>query len=66
VPTSPTLAALREPSIAGQFFPRAAIQEVASADAEDPVVHGSIVVHHRFFNPLIAEWYERLPNPVAV
>jgi len=66
VPTSPTLAALREPSTAGRLFPRAAIQEVASADAEDPVVHGSIVVHHRYFNPLIAAWYERLSNPVPV
>ncbi len=66
VPTSPTLAALREPSIAGRLFPRAAVQEVASANAEDPVVHGSIVVHHRYFNPLIAAWYERLPSPAPV
>jgi hypothetical protein len=62
VPTSPTLAALRRPSVAARFFPRAAIHEVASADAEDPVVHGSIVVHHRYFNPFITAWYERLPG----
>ena len=60
VPTSPTLAALRTPSVAAQFFPRAAVHEVASADASDPVVHGSIVVHHRYFNPFITAWYDRL------
>jgi pimeloyl-ACP methyl ester carboxylesterase len=63
VPTSPTLAALRAPSAAAQLFPRATIHEVASADAGDPVVHGSIVVHHRYFNPFITAWYERLPGP---
>ena len=63
VPTSPTLAALRTPSVAARLFPRATIREVASADADDPVVHGSIVVHHRFFNPFITAWYERLPGP---
>jgi hypothetical protein len=65
VPTSPTLAALREPSVAGRLFPRAAIHEVASANAEDPVVHGSIVVHHRYFNPFITAWYDRLSSPAA-
>jgi len=66
VPTSPTLAALRTPSVAAQFFPRAAIHEVASADADDPVVHGSIVVHHRYFNPFITAWYERLSGTAIV
>lgn len=60
VPTSPTLAALRTPSAAARFFPSAAIHEVASADEDDPVVHGSIVVHHRYFNPFITAWYDRL------
>jgi hypothetical protein len=44
-------------------LPRATIHVVASADAGDPVVHGSIVVHHRYFNPFITAWYERLPGP---
>jgi hypothetical protein len=66
VPTSPTLAALRTPSVAAQFFPRGAIHEVASANAEDPVVHGSIVVHHRYFNPFITAWYDRLSRVTAV
>src|SRR5579859_2609090 len=66
VPTSPTLAALRTPSVAARLFPRATIREVASADADDPVVHGSIVVHHRYFNPFITAWYERLPRAAFV
>lgn len=65
VPTSPTLAALRQPAAAARLFPRAAVHEVASADAGDPVVHGSIAVHHRYFNPFITGWYERLTRPVA-
>ena len=63
VPTSPTLAALRRPSVAAKFFPEAAVHEVASADAEDPVVHGSIALHHHYFNPFITGWYERLSEP---
>ena len=60
VPSSPTLAALRTPAVATEFFPAAAVHEVASADANDPVVHGSIVVHHRYFNPFITAWYDRI------
>jgi hypothetical protein len=60
VPSSPTLAALRRPSAAAKLFPHAAVHEVASADAEDPVVHGSIAVHHHYFNPFIVGWYDRL------
>jgi pimeloyl-ACP methyl ester carboxylesterase len=60
VPSSPTLAALRRPSAATKLFPGAAVHEVASSDAGDPVVHGSIAVHHHFYNPLIIGWYERL------
>ena len=66
VPTSPTLAALRTPSVAAQFFPGAAVHEVASSDASDPVVHGSIVVHHRYFNPFITAWYDRLAGAAVV
>ncbi|HEV2281248.1 MAG TPA: alpha/beta hydrolase [bacterium] len=66
VPTSPTRAALRTPSAAARWFPRATIHEVASPDADDPVVHGSIVVHHRYFNPFITAWYERLRGPAIV
>ncbi|HET7264508.1 MAG TPA: alpha/beta hydrolase [bacterium] len=66
VPTSPTLAALRTPSVAARFFPRGAVHEVASSDAGDPVVHGSIVVHHRYFNPFITAWYDRLAGTAAV
>jgi hypothetical protein len=60
VPSSPTLAALRHPSAAAKLFPGAAVHEVASSDAGDPVVHGSIAVHHHYFNPFIIGWYERL------
>lgn len=60
VPSSPTLAALRRPSVVAKLFPRAAVHEVASSDAGDPVVHGSIAVHHHYFNPFILRWYERL------
>jgi hypothetical protein len=60
VPSSPTLAALRRPSAAAKLFPKAAVHDVASSDAGDPVVHGSIAVHHHYFNPFIIRWYERL------
>ncbi|HLW48518.1 MAG TPA: alpha/beta hydrolase [bacterium] len=60
VPSSPTLAALRRPSVAAKLFPGAAVHEVASSDAGDPVVHGSIAVHHHYFNPFIIGWYEHL------
>jgi hypothetical protein len=66
VPTSPTLAALRRPSTAAMLFPRAVIHQVASADATDRVVHGSIVVHHRYFNPFITGWYAGLAAPATV
>jgi hypothetical protein len=60
VPSSPTLAELRRPSVVAKLFPRGAVHEVASSDAGDPVVHGSIAVHHHYFNPFIIRWYERL------
>jgi hypothetical protein len=60
VPSSPTLAALRRPSAAAKLFPRGAVHEVASSEAGDPVVHGSIAVHHHYFNPFIIGWYDRL------
>jgi hypothetical protein len=66
VPSSPTLAALRRPATAAQLFPAAAIHEVASADDGDRVVHGSIVVHHRYFNPFITAWYAGLLAPAGV
>jgi hypothetical protein len=62
VPTSPTLAAFRTPDGAARLFPQAAVHEVGSANAEDPVTHGSIVVHHRYFNPFITAWYQRLSS----
>jgi hypothetical protein len=60
VPSSPTLAALRRPAAAARLFPKAAVHEVASTNAQDPVVHGSIALHHHYFNPFIIAWYERL------
>ncbi len=59
-PTSPTLAALRDPTTLARLFPRGSLREVMSTNGDDPVLHGSLILHHRYYNPLIEGWYDTL------
>ncbi len=65
VPTSPTLAALRDPCSLARLFPRGSLREVMSATVDDPVLHGSLILHHLYYNPLIEAWYGTLRDRKA-
>jgi hypothetical protein len=63
VPTSPTLAALRDPQLRTRLFPRIKVREVVSRTSSDAVSHASLIFHHHCYNPLIAGWYDKLRDP---
>jgi len=66
VPTSPTLAALGDPATSRRLFPNGTVRKVVSHHADDPVAHASLIFHHRFYNPLLRTWYDRLREPRLV
>lgn len=59
VPTSPTLALLRKREHHRSLFPQGTSRLVESNDPEDAVAHASLIFHHRFYNPLLKEWYDQ-------
>ena len=63
VPTSPTLALCHDSGRFGKIFPRGICRRVTSGRQDDPVVHASLIFHHKEFNPLIASWYNKLLPP---
>ena len=63
VPTSPTLAALRDPEMRNTLFPRGKVWEVNSRSSGDAVAHASLIFHHHCYNPLIESWYDKLLAP---
>jgi len=63
VPGSPTLAALSDRSVAEKLFPNGTIRKVVSNHADDAVAHASLIFHHRFYNPHLESWYDRLKEP---
>ncbi|ABQ26750.1 alpha/beta hydrolase [Geotalea uraniireducens] len=64
VPTSPTLAALRDPAKSRQLFPRGKVRQVISHSPDDAVAHASLIFHHQYYNPLIETWYDKLLAPM--
>lgn len=60
VPTSPTLGLLGHPQQRTTLFPNGVVRRVVSDVAGDAVAHASLIFHHRSYNPLIREWYEKL------
>jgi len=62
-PTSPSLAALRCHETRSSLFPKGAVRQVRSPDADDPVAHASLIFHHRWYNPLLREWYDQTREP---
>jgi len=60
VPSSPTLAALKNPDIRPQVFPRGKVRTVISSLADDTVAHASLIFHYHCYNPLIEAWYDKL------
>lgn len=66
VPTSPTLAALGNPAASRELFPNGTVRMVVSHHADDPVAHASLIFHHRFYNPLLQTWYDRMREPRLV
>ena len=66
VPTSPTLAALRDEEIRTRLFPRGKMRTVISPVSGDAVAHASLIFHHHYYNPLIEAWYDRLATPLKL
>ena len=64
VPSSPTLALLRNPEQRKSLFPRGTLRKVVSARAGDSVAHASLIFHHHCYNPLIGAWYDTLRAPM--
>ena len=63
VPSSPTLALLRNPEKRKALFPRGSLWKVVSRDPEDAVPHASLIFHQHCYNPLIGAWYDTLRAP---
>jgi pimeloyl-ACP methyl ester carboxylesterase len=63
VPTSPSLAVLRNCENYKTLFPNGTLRHVASTGDEDAVAHASLIFHHRCFNPHFESWYGRLHAP---
>ena len=59
VPSSPTMATLRNPGCLNRVFPKGICREVSSANADDPVTHASLVFHHDCYNAVLSDWYGR-------
>jgi hypothetical protein len=66
VPSSPTLALLRNPDRKKALFPRGLLWEVISRTPGDAVAHASLIFHHHCYNPLIKIWYDKLQSPRLV
>ncbi|MCM2360049.1 MAG: alpha/beta hydrolase, partial [Geobacteraceae bacterium] len=60
VPSSPTIAMLKDPDHRAALFPRGKVKTVASGTPGDPVAHASLIFHHHCYNPLIEAWYDKL------
>jgi pimeloyl-ACP methyl ester carboxylesterase len=63
VPSSPTLALLRNTKASRTLFPRGSVFQVVSRDPSDQVAHASLIFHHHCYNPLISAWYDKLQGP---
>jgi len=63
VPSSPTLALLRNPDKRHSLFPRGLLWNVTSRTPGDAVAHASLIFHHHCYNPLIKIWYDKLRAP---
>jgi len=66
VPSSPTLALLRNPERKKMLFPRGLLWKVTSQVPGDAVAHASLIFHHTCYNPLIRGWYDKLQSPMLV
>ena len=64
VPSSPTLALLRNPEQRKVLFPRGTLRDVVSSTKGDAVAHASLIFHHHCYNPLISAWYDKLRAPM--
>lgn len=64
VPTSPTLAMLKNPVTRQTLLPQGRVKHVFSPDAGDAVAHASLIFHHNCYNPLIGAWYDKLRQPL--
>ena len=64
VPTSPTLGVLGSPSRRKGLFPNGTLRRVTSDVVGDAVAHASLIFHHKSYNPLIRNWYEKLQAPI--
>jgi len=60
VPTSPTLAALRDTIHRTVLFPRGKVRTVTSTTSDDTVPHASLIFHHQCYNHFIEAWYDKL------
>lgn len=63
VPSSPTMAALRDTERRSSLFPRGKVRMVVSGRRGDEVAHASLIFHHHCYNPLIESWYDKLQAP---
>jgi len=63
VPSSPTLAMLRNSSTRTRIFPKGKVRDVLARTGNDTVVHASLIFHHDCYNPLIEAWYDKLLTP---
>jgi hypothetical protein len=63
VPSSPTLAALKNLAGRTALFPRGAVKTVSSRRDSDAVAHASLIFHYQYYNPLVESWYDRLQAP---
>jgi hypothetical protein len=64
VPSSPTLALLRDTGSRSRLLPRGKIRTVTSTTAADTVPHASLIFHHHCYNPHIEGWYDKLLTPL--
>ncbi|RNC73357.1 MAG: alpha/beta hydrolase [Desulfuromonadales bacterium] len=66
VPSSPTLAALRDAESRLRLFPRGKVWTVTSPVSGDAVAHASLIFHQHCYNPFIEAWYDRLATPLRL
>lgn len=63
VPSSPTLAAFKDPETQIRLFPRGKVKTIISRRSGDAVGHASLIFHQHCYNPLIEAWYDKLTQP---
>jgi hypothetical protein len=60
VAKSPTMTAFSEQKIFNSIFPMGTMRSVVSSDKCDPVVHASLIFHHKYYNSHLESWYGAL------